>query len=154
VRDSQDSKEGTLDEMPYSGEREHVEPTSSRKTGHQMREGVAIPQSKLWPIIVPVWKNCRGGNGDWGKEGPVIGPKWDPTQGEIPRPNTITEAMKHSQKGTHHDSLQKMQQAAERVRCRYLHATKEQKLLTPSLILGKAGRSGEGQSCRRTNTLN
>ena len=34
VRDSQDSKEGTLDEMPYSGERELVESTSSGKTGH------------------------------------------------------------------------------------------------------------------------
>ena len=42
VRDSQDSKRGTLDEMPYSGEKELVEPTSSRKTGHQVRGGVAI----------------------------------------------------------------------------------------------------------------
>jgi hypothetical protein len=31
-RDSQNSKGGTLDEMPYSGERELVESTSSRKT--------------------------------------------------------------------------------------------------------------------------
>jgi hypothetical protein len=31
VKDSQESKEGTLDEMPYSGERKLVEPTSSRK---------------------------------------------------------------------------------------------------------------------------
>ena len=37
VRDSQDSKGGTLDEMPHSGEL--VEPTSSRKTGHQVRDG-------------------------------------------------------------------------------------------------------------------
>jgi hypothetical protein len=36
VRESQDSKRRTLDEMPYSGERELVEPTSSRKTGHQV----------------------------------------------------------------------------------------------------------------------
>jgi hypothetical protein len=36
---------GTLDEMPYSRERELIEPISSRKTGHQMREGVVIPQS-------------------------------------------------------------------------------------------------------------
>ena len=36
MRDSQDSKGGTLDEMPYSGERELVESTSSRKTGHQV----------------------------------------------------------------------------------------------------------------------
>ena len=37
----------TLDEIPYSGERELVEPTSSRKTGHQMRDGVAILKSEL-----------------------------------------------------------------------------------------------------------
>ena len=47
VRDSQDSKGGTLDEMPYSKERELVEPTSSRKTGHQVKEEIAIPQSHL-----------------------------------------------------------------------------------------------------------
>jgi hypothetical protein len=35
VRDSQDSKKGTLDEIPNNGERELEEPTSSRKTGHQ-----------------------------------------------------------------------------------------------------------------------
>jgi hypothetical protein len=34
------------------------------------------------------------------KEGPVTGPKWDPAQGVVPRPDTITEAMEHSQKGT------------------------------------------------------
>ena len=47
VRDSQDSKGETLDEILNSRERELIEPTSSRKTGHQMREGVAILQSKL-----------------------------------------------------------------------------------------------------------
>jgi hypothetical protein len=36
VRDFQDSNGGTLDEMPYSGKREIVESTSSRKTGHQV----------------------------------------------------------------------------------------------------------------------
>jgi hypothetical protein len=36
VRDSQDSKGETLDEMPDSGERELVESTSSTKTGHQV----------------------------------------------------------------------------------------------------------------------
>ena len=34
VRDSQDSKRGTLDEMPDRGERVFIESTSSRKTGH------------------------------------------------------------------------------------------------------------------------
>jgi hypothetical protein len=33
--------------MPYNRERELIESTSNRKTGHQMREGVAIPQSIL-----------------------------------------------------------------------------------------------------------
>ena len=47
VRDSQDSKEGTLDEIYNSRERELTEPISSRKTGHQVREGVAIPQTTL-----------------------------------------------------------------------------------------------------------
>jgi hypothetical protein len=36
VRDSQNSKGGTSDEIPYSGERKLVEPPSRRKTGHQV----------------------------------------------------------------------------------------------------------------------
>jgi hypothetical protein len=47
VKYSLDPKGGTLDEMPNNREREIIEPTSSRKTEHQVREGVAIPQSKL-----------------------------------------------------------------------------------------------------------
>ena len=39
-------KKGTLDEMPDSRERDLVVPTSSRKTGHQVRNGFANPQSK------------------------------------------------------------------------------------------------------------
>jgi hypothetical protein len=50
--------------MPYIGERELVKSTSSRKTRHNVRDGVAIPQSKLWPIIFPVWKNCKDVNGE------------------------------------------------------------------------------------------
>ena len=38
VRDSQDSKKGTLDEMPNSRDMELIEHTSSKKTGHRMRE--------------------------------------------------------------------------------------------------------------------
>jgi hypothetical protein len=49
----------------------------------------------------------------------------------------------------------KTQQAAERVRWRYLHTTNEQKQLTPVVELGKAERSwGEGWPCRRTNSHN
>jgi hypothetical protein len=47
VREPQDSKGWTLDEMPYIGERELVELTSRRKTGCQLRGRVAIPQSEL-----------------------------------------------------------------------------------------------------------
>jgi hypothetical protein len=36
VRDSQESKGGTFDEMPDSMEWELIEPNSSRKTGHQV----------------------------------------------------------------------------------------------------------------------
>jgi hypothetical protein len=64
MRDFQDSKGGTLDETPNSMERELTEPTSSRKTGHQVRDWVLIPQSKLCPIIVPVRKSCRDRNGE------------------------------------------------------------------------------------------
>jgi hypothetical protein len=43
----QESKGGALDEMPDIRERELVDSTSSRKTGHQVKDGVAIPQSHL-----------------------------------------------------------------------------------------------------------
>jgi hypothetical protein len=46
MRDSQDSKGGTLDKMPNSGERELVESISNRK-GIKRRDGIAIPQSKI-----------------------------------------------------------------------------------------------------------
>ena len=47
VRDSQDSKGGTSDEMPKSREWELIELNSIRKTGSQVRDGVVIPQSHL-----------------------------------------------------------------------------------------------------------
>jgi hypothetical protein len=47
VRDSQNSKEGTLDEMSGSREKKLIEPTFSRKTGYEVRGGVATPQSQL-----------------------------------------------------------------------------------------------------------
>jgi hypothetical protein len=46
----------------------NIEPTSSRKTGYQVRDGVAIPQSHLWPINVPVWKDYRDGNREEAEE--------------------------------------------------------------------------------------
>ena len=44
-------------------------------------------------------------------------------------------------KGPSMTALQKTQQAAERVRCRYLHPTNGQKQLTPVVELGKDERS-------------
>jgi hypothetical protein len=41
--------------------------------------------------------------GAWREEGPVTGPKWDPAQGEVPAPGTITEVMEYSQKGIYYD---------------------------------------------------
>jgi hypothetical protein len=37
------------------------------------------------------------------RKGTATGPKWVPAQGEASRPDTITEAMQHSQKGTYDD---------------------------------------------------
>jgi hypothetical protein len=75
-----------------------VEPTSSGKTGY------------LWgchSTVTLLTHNCsclkelKGWKwrGAWGEEGPETGPKWDPAQGEVPGPDTITEAMQSSKKG-------------------------------------------------------
>jgi hypothetical protein len=50
--------------MPNIRERDPIdliEPITSRKTGHQVRDGVIIPESPL-SIIVSVWKIYRDGN--------------------------------------------------------------------------------------------
>jgi hypothetical protein len=39
-----------------------------------MWDGVAIQQSHLWPIIVPVWKNFRDGNREEQQEGKKVQP--------------------------------------------------------------------------------
>jgi hypothetical protein len=51
-------KQRDLDEMAYSGERELVESTSSRKTGHQVEGGVAISQSKTDPELCLFKRNA------------------------------------------------------------------------------------------------
>jgi hypothetical protein len=60
MSDSQDSKGGTLDERPYSGERELEESTSSRKTGHQLLDGVAISPSKILTQNFSCLKELQG----------------------------------------------------------------------------------------------
>jgi hypothetical protein len=74
----------TLDEMTYSGEKELVEFTSRRKTGHQN-----------WSRIVPVWKNCRGKNGEDPEEKKVQWPAQIRIQLKVrpPRLDNITNAM-------------------------------------------------------------
>jgi hypothetical protein len=66
---------------------------------------VAIPQSKLWPIIVFVWKICRDGKGEEPEKKKVQRQTQSGIQlkGRGPRPDTITEAMELSQKGTYHN---------------------------------------------------
>ena len=72
-----------------------MESTSSRKTEYQVREGVAIPQSK--PLIQNCFclKEMQGQK--WRrvqrKECPVAGLNWGPAHGEAPMPITITDAM-------------------------------------------------------------
>ena len=96
------------------------------------------PQSKLWPIIVPVWQNCRYGNGEEPEERRYSDrPKVGSSSRCGPRPDTITEAMEHLQKGTYHDCPPKIQQAAERVRCRYLYPINGQNMLKPVVELEK-----------------
>ena len=101
LRDSQDSKGGTLDAMPYTEERELAEPSSSRKAGHQVRDGVAMPQSKISDPELFLSERTAGRKVEkslrkrWSNDRP----KWDPAQGEAPRPDIITEAIECSQKG-------------------------------------------------------
>jgi hypothetical protein len=103
LRDSEDPKGGTLDEMLDIKEGELIEPISSTKTPQASRQG-----GNCHPTVTTLIHNCSclkdleewKWRGARGKEGPVTSPKWDPTQGEVPRPDTITEAIEHSQKGT------------------------------------------------------
>jgi hypothetical protein len=142
--------------MPDSREREFIELTSSRKTGHQVWEGVAIPQSHLWPIIVSVWKKYR----DWNREEPEEKKVQGQTQSRIQLKGSsqdltlfITEAMEYSQKRSIMTVFGKTWQAAESDVD--ICPTNRQKQLTPFAELGKAERSrGERRFCRRTSSLN
>jgi hypothetical protein len=60
VRCSQNSKGGALYEMLNSGEQKLVESISSRKTRHQVRDGVAIPQSKTLTQNCSCLKELQG----------------------------------------------------------------------------------------------
>jgi hypothetical protein len=55
---------GTLDEISYSGERELVEPNSSRDRALRWGMGLPSHSQKLWLRIVSLWKSFKDKNGD------------------------------------------------------------------------------------------
>jgi hypothetical protein len=60
MRDFQDSKRGTLDEMANNGERELVEFTSSRKTEHQVEGWGCYPIVKISNLEMFLPKTTAG----------------------------------------------------------------------------------------------
>ena len=70
----------------------------------------------------------------------MTGPNWNPAQGDVPKPDTTTEAMEHSQKCPSITALHKTQKATERVRCGYLHPTNGQKQMTAVVEFEKTER--------------
>jgi hypothetical protein len=130
-------------EVPYSRESEHHRSHLQRKTGHQVRDGVAILQSHLWPIIVSVWKNYRDGNGGEHEEKKVQRQAQSGIQlkGRSQGLKLLLRLWSAHKNGPSMTVLRKTQQAAERVRCRYLHPTNGQKQLIPVVELGKAASS-------------
>ena len=56
---------------------------------------------------------------DWGKGGPVTSPNWYPAEGDIPKPDTITDVMVFLHTEASMAALWEAQQAIERVRCSY-----------------------------------
>jgi hypothetical protein len=65
----------------------------------------------------------------------------DPAQGRSQGLTLLLRLWNTHKKGPSMTAFQKTQQAAERVRCRYLHPTNGQKLLIPVVELGKMERS-------------
>jgi hypothetical protein len=65
-------------------------------------------------------------------------PKWGSSSGGLTLLLMLWCAYKQ---GPFMTAVRKAQQAAGRVRCRYLHLTNGQKLVTPLVELGTAGRS-------------
>ena len=106
--------------------------TLSRKTKQTNKTTTTTTKLQGWK-----WRAA------WGKEGPETGPKWDPAQGEVSRPDTIIKAMEHSQKrnlawlysGRPNKQLWKSDIRTQ---------PSGQKLLSPMTELGKAERSWGG----------
>jgi hypothetical protein len=111
VRDNQDSKGGILDKIFTSGDREVIESTSSRKTGHAVegwycssREKNSHPElflsNKQTNKQTNKNKNKKNkktagtkmekGLSKWSSSDC---PSWDPCQEEAPRPDTIIDVI-------------------------------------------------------------
>jgi hypothetical protein len=81
-----------------------VESTFSRKMTSSGGMGLPLHSQKLWPRIVPVWKNCRNKNEEEHEEKEVKWQAhWDPAQEETLRPDTITDDILCLQPGAYND---------------------------------------------------
>ena len=82
-----------------------VESTCSRKTGQQLEGWGCHSTVKNSDQNCSCLKELQGQKWRraWRKGGPGTGPNLDPTQGEAPRPDTITDAMVYLQTGAYHD---------------------------------------------------
>jgi len=139
VRDSQDSMSWTLDETPYIGKRQIVEPTSTKINGIKWRMG-CYPIVKILTHNLPVWKSCRDENGGEPEE-KMVQPEAQNGIHLKGRPQDLTSLLRLWEahiKGSLMTALHMTHQAAERVRCRYVQSTKEKKLLTPLVELQKS----------------
>ena len=83
MRDFQDPKGETLDEMPYSGEGELEKVTSNRNTGHQVEGWGCHPTVKNSNSELFLSERTTGTKMEKSlmEGGPVTGPNWDPVQG-------------------------------------------------------------------------
>lgn len=64
--------------------------------------GLPSLRQKLWPRVVPVWKNHRVKNrGDWGKGISATAPNWDPLKGRPRGLTLLLDTMMCSQKGAY-----------------------------------------------------
>jgi hypothetical protein len=91
VRYSQDSKGGILDERSLSFQQKDRASSDGRCSHTTVK---MLTQNYSYLKELKGWK--------W-REHQEKSPKWDPAKGEIPRPDTITETMEGSQKGTYYD---------------------------------------------------
>jgi hypothetical protein len=112
--------------------RDIIEPTSKQEDRASNEGEGAIPQSQLWPIIVPVWKNYRNGNGEKSKENMVHQQAQSGIQlmGRFKGLKLLLRLWIAHKNGPSMTAFLKTQQEAESVRCRYLHPTNGQKQLT------------------------